>query len=310
MLLKLPFLLHPVAPAAVADHVLYNLILTGTGFVLAKSAAAYTTFSIILLLGQAFYLSHICSKHKMYPKSGYLPAVMYLMLTSVAPNLNYFGETLIVNWILLRVLDIMFGFSHTPDPRKTIFNAGMLLAFAGIFQITFLCFFLLLPVAMVMLRPFHPAEWAVAFMGYFTPYYFLWGVMFVTNSLHPVAGWLHLGFSTSLGIHGRVPWSVIIACVGIFIAAGLYGTQQNMTLSNIYIRRNWTVVMFYFIISLLAGFTTDASVSTSWGILLPAATIIASNGPLFEKSKWFSNFIFYFTLVFVSIVAITAHFGK
>ena len=310
MLLKCPFLFHPVAPAPVAGHYLYDLILSGLGAVFGKSAMAYTLVAVLSLTLQAFYLSHLCSKHRLYPRSGYLPAAMYLMLTSLAPNLNYFGETLFVNWILLRSLDVMFGFAQTSDPRKTIFNAGMLLAFAAIFQITFLEYFLLLPVAMVMLRPFHPAEWAVAIMGYFTPFYFLWGVMFVADNLHPAAGWLHLGFSPGIGAHGRLPWVVVLSCLAVSVAGGLYGTQQNMGLSSIYIRRNWTVVMFYFIISLLAGFTTDATVATAWGVLVPALAIIASNGPLFEKSKWFSNFIFYFTLVFVSVSAITAHYGS
>jgi hypothetical protein len=75
--------------------------------------------------------------------------------------------------------------------------------------------------------------------------------------------------------------------------------QQNVALSNIYVRRDWTAISFYLIISLLVGLMTDNAIKSAWLIAMPALSIIISHALLLEKNKRFSNFIFYFSLLFL-----------
>jgi len=259
----------------------------------------YTFLSIILLLIQSLYLKSIATRHKLFPRYTYIPAFVYLLLTSIYPAFNTFNETLLINWFLLGAIDVMFGFTQTTQPRKLIFNASLLLSMAALFQFTLLAFFLLLLVGMVMFRSFNVGEWSVAIMGYITPFYFLTSILFLADRSYLYSQWPHIGFSLSSQVDSI--FYIIFTLAGIFIllASGIYAMQKNVAMSNIYVRRDWIAFSFYLIISIVVAFLTDHSIKSAWLLTMPALSIIISHALLLEKNKRFSNFIFYFSLVFL-----------
>ncbi len=299
LLVKFPALLHPVAPVEVDGHFLYNDIVKGLNFVFMGGAFAYTMLSIVILFMQSVYLKAIASRHKLFPRPTYVPSFVYLVLTSIYLPFNSFGETLIVNWFLLGAVDIMFNFTQTNQPRKLIFNAGLLLSMAALFQFTLLAFFFLLLVGMVMFRPFNLGEWSVALMGYLTPFYFLACILFLVDRFGLLSQWPHIGFSFSSNVHSIFYIIVAIAGIMVLLASGVYAMQLNVAMSNIYVRRDWIALSFYLIISVFVGILTDQAIKTAWLITIPALSIIISHALLLEKNKRFSNFIFYFSLVFL-----------
>jgi len=299
LLVKFQVLLHPVAPVPVAGHFLYNYIIRVLYYVFRHGAFAYTMLTIVILFIQALYLKSISVRHKLLPRYTYIPAFVYILLTSIYPPFNSFNETLLLNWLLLGAVDFMFSFSQTTQPRKLIFNASFLLSMAALFQFTLLAYFFLLLVGMVLFRSFNLGEWSVAIMGYLTPLYFLVCILFLADKIRLFAQWPHIGFSLSTPVAS--PFYLIVTLAGIFIllASGVYATLQNVVLSNIYIRRDWIAISFYFIISIVVAFLTDEGIKTAWLITLPALSIVISHALLLEKNKRFSNFIFYFSLLFL-----------
>jgi hypothetical protein len=269
-------------------------------FVFRHGAFGYTLLAIVILFLQSLYLKSIASRHKLFPRSTYVPSFVFLLLTSIYPPFNTFTETLLINWLLLGAVDVMFDFTQTAQPRKLIYNASFLLSMAALFQFTVLAFFFLLLVGMVMFRPFNMGEWSVAMMGYITPFYFLACVLFLVDRFAVYAQWPHIGFSLSSNIVS--PFYLILTLAGIFIllASGIYAMQLNVAMSNIYIRRDWIALSFYLIISVFVAILTDEVVKTAWLITMPALSIIISHALLLEKNKRFSNFIFYFSLVFLT----------
>ena len=299
-------LLHAVAPEPVAGHFIYNYFIKAVSLVFQHNAFAYTILAIFVLFIQSLYLKSIATRHKLFPRYTYIPAFVYLLLTSIYPQFSTFNETLILNWLLLGAVDIMFGFTQTTQPRKLIYNAGFLLSMAALFQFTLLAFFLLLLVGMVMFRSFNIGEWSVAIMGYITPFYFLASILFLLDRFYLFSQWPHVGFS--LSSHVASVFYLILTLVGIFIllASGIYAMQKNVAMSNIYIRRDWIAISFYLIISIVVAFLTDRSIKSAWLITMPALSIIISHALLLEKNKRFSNFIFYFSLIFL-IFCLTAN---
>jgi len=292
-------LLHPVCPEPVARHFLYNYIIAGFNIVFRHNAFAFTLFAIFILFIQSLYLKSISVRHKLFPRYTYIPAFIYLLLTSIYLPFNSFNETVLLNWLLLGAVDIMFGFTQTTQPRKLIFNASFLLSLTALFQFTMLSFFLLLLVGMVMFRSFSLGEWSVALMGYITPFYFLAGILFLVDKFYLYSQWPHIGFS--LSGHVTSIFYLILTLIGIFIllASGIFAMQKNVAMSNIYVRRDWIAISFYLILSIVNAFLTDHSIKSAWLITIPALSIIISHALLLEKNKRFSNFIFYFSLVFL-----------
>ncbi len=299
LVVKMKILLHPIAPLPEPRHFLYNYILRGLHFVLKDNAFAYTLLGILLLFIQAVYLNSITARHKLFPRNTYIPAFVYLALTSIYPRFSLFNETLLINWLLLGAMDIMFGFSKTTQPRKLIYNAALLFCVASLFQFTMLAWFLLIIVGMVMFRPFHIGEWSVALLGYITPIYFTICILFLTDKLYLFTHWPHIGFSIS-PIKTLSAYAVItLGSLGLLLGSGLFAMQKNVPMSNIYIRRDWIAISFYLIISFMVAFLTEGYVKSAWLITLPAMSIIVSHALALEKNKRFSNFIFYFSIVFL-----------
>jgi hypothetical protein len=299
LVVKFPALLHPIAPDPVAGHFLFNYILKGLDFVFRHGAFAYTMLAIVILYVQAIYLKSIASRHKIFPRATYIPSFVFLLLTSIYLPFNSFSETLIVNWLLLGAVDVMFGFTQTTQPRKLIYNASFLLSMAALFQFTFLAFFFLLLVGMVLFRSFNLGEWSVAMMGYITPFYFLAGILFLADRFSVYAEWPHIGFSLSSHVTSIFYIITMVAGILILLASGIYAMQLNVAMSNIYVRRDWIALSFYLIISVFVAILTDEALRTAWLITMPALSIIISHAFLLEKNRRFSNFIFYFSLFFL-----------
>jgi hypothetical protein len=299
LLAKFPELLHPMAPVPVAGHFMFNYIIRALYVIFQHGAFAYTMLAIILLFVQSLYLKSIVTRHKLFPRNTYIPAFVYLLLTSIYPSYSYFSETIIVNWLLLGAIDYMFSFPQTTQPQKLLFNASFLLCMAALFQFTMLAFFFMLLVGMVLFRSFNFGEWCVALMGYATPLYFMACILFLSDRFALFVQWPHLGFS--LATHVASPFHLIVTLLGILIllASGIQAMQHNVAMSNIYIRRDWIAVSFYLIISIMVALLTDADVKSAWLITIPALSIVISHSLLMEKNKRFSNFIFYFSLVYL-----------
>jgi len=300
LVIKFQALLHPVAPVPVPGHFLYNYIIRALSFVFAHNGFAYTLLAIACILLQSLYIKSITIRHKLFPRYTYIPSYTFLLLTSIYPPFNSFSETLVVNWFLLGAMDIMFGFTQTNQPRKLIYNASFLLSMAALFQFTMLAFFLLLLVGMVMFRTFNLGEWSVALMGYFTPPYFLACILFLADRFRLFSEWRYIGYSLTSNVVS--PFFLIVSIAGILIllGCGIYAMQQNVAMSNIYVRRDWTAVSFYLIISVFVAILTDPGIKTPWLITIPALSIVISHALMLEKNKRFSNFIFYFSLVFLA----------
>ncbi len=299
LIVKIQVLLHPFTPEPVTGHFFYNYTLRAINIVFRHGAFAFTLFAIFLVFIQSLYLKSIATRHKLFPRDTYIPAFVYLLLTSIYPPFNSFNETLILNWLLLGAVDIMFGFTQTTQPRKLIFNASFLLSMAALFQFTLLSFFLLLLIGMVMFRSFSLGEWSVAIMGYATPFYFMAGILFLADKFYLYTHWPHAGFS--LSDHVVSIFYMILTLVGIFIllASGIFAMQKNVAMSNIYVRRDWIAISFYLILSVVNAFLTDHTVKSAWLITIPGLSIIISHALLLEKNKRFSNFIFYFSIIFL-----------
>ena len=299
LLVKFNVLVHPLLPVPIHNHFVYNTILKAATSVFAQFIYGYCFFVVANLFLQSIYIVNIISRHKLFHKVSYVPSYTYIILTSIFPVFNVFSETFIINWLLIGAMDVMFYFSQTNQPRKMIFNAGFLICVAALFQVTFLVFFLLLLVSMVMFRPFNLGEWSVALMGFLTPIYFFFGVLYLADKFLLIHQWLHIGFSLLPATHSSLFLFIILFGLFLLLSAGYYALQLNVAMSNIYVRRNWIVVSFYLIIALLAGFTTDSTISSAWLITIPPLSIIISHAFVLEKHKRFSNFIFYFSLLYV-----------
>lgn len=299
LLLKLQPLLHPLSPDAMPYHLVFAGLLKFFNNVLHFGAFSFTLLNVVLVFLQAMYINFIVAKYKLLPKVTYFPALAYILITSINPTFNYFSELMLINWLLLIALDIMLSFSQSLQPRKQIFNAGFVICLPFIIQFPAIGFVLLFFMALLLLRPFNIGEWVVGILGYLTPIYFFIGILFLVGQFSLLKQLPEIGFAIPKTMLRPVYlFSSIIGLI-ILLAAGFIGIQQQVAKMTIAVRRSWILMFLYLIVAVLTTFVSSSAINAEWVLVMPPLAIIIAHAFYVEKTKRFSNFIFYFSLVFV-----------
>ncbi len=287
---------NPVAPVLLPDVPAYNLLIYGLGKVIGSSAFGFTLIAALMLFCQSLYLNAITIKHRLFLKTTYLPAFYYLLLTSVFPGFSQFNNLIFVNWFMLIGLDIILSFTQPVHPRKYIFNAGFIVAVGALFQFSVVIYLLLVIVALLLMRPFSLSEWTVALLGAGVVIYFFTGVLFLTDSMYLYKKWFRFQADLPDQLLNKKYYVGLGVCLLVLISCGLYAMQTQLAKSTIYVRRVWAIVIGYLFISLPVAIFAPLERSASLLVALPALVLIVVQPLYLEKRKWFSNFIFYFSL--------------
>ncbi len=263
LVIKFPVLLNP-APALrqSEDHYLYNVLM---GF-LGPSELSPLFFSLLavaLLFIQAFLLNRLMILQKLFPKPGFLPAMVYLLISSFVPEWNQFSAPLLVNTLLIWIYYRMALLYNTHTPNGEVFNIGLLLGIASLFYEPAIVFLLLVPLALFVMRPFRIREWFIAFMGATMPYYFLGVILFLTDRFT----WQAILPAISLDLPD-IPESIFITVAMVllvlpFIAGGFY-VQANLAKMLIQVRKNWSLMLLFMIISLLIILVSGGNRYVNW----------------------------------------------
>lgn len=301
LVLKSGILVNPQSPVKIEGYFLYNSIVSLFNVLLGGSSFLYTLLAVVMLFVQALYVNHLSTRHRLFVRATYFPAFVFILLSSVHPNFNYFGVPLLVNWCVLVGIDICLTLHHSPNPRKNLFNAAFVFAVAGLLHFSGVGYLLVFLAALLLLRPFNAGEWTVAAMGYLTPFYFAAALLFIADMLPAFAHWPDLDFVVVRKIRFPLYLSVLSGGLLVLMGGGLFAMQQQMPKATIYVRRSWVAIMLYLVMSGLVALFGETSVNNAWLLTIPGLSLFIAHGLMMEKSKWFSNFIFYFSITLVLV---------
>lgn len=269
---------------------------------LGHSAFLITLFAVVNLFGQAIFLNRIANRHHLFPKSTYLPALSYILVTSLFKDWNYLSAALISNWLLLGALSEMLLLYAATDARKRIFNIGFFISLTALLVFPNIIFVGILFFALGILRPFKLAEWLVGCLGIITPFYFLVGVLFLTDHFNILRALFNFDFA----LPGKIKnLGMVISSFGFLLAIGMVGVYYlNYFMGRMLFQTKkwWWVVLASFFISLLAGIFTVAKGYNQWMAILIPCTFIIVNIWFEERRRWISSVLFYLFVAMVIFV--------
>lgn len=264
LVLKFPLFLHPFPPVLhQEDNYLYRFVLTVLNNLFGQAALPYAILSFILLFSQATLLNSICNYHKMLPRANYLPAMSYILVTSLLPDWGHFSAPLLINSIMIWCWYRMIVLYNSASPVKAIFNIGLFLGLATLFYIPAIAFLLLLFFALLIMRPFKIQEWFIGFLGFTSPYYFLILILYFVHQLH----WKNL-IPQIRFTFPAIPGSIwIIAAISLlvipFIIGGIY-VQNNLNKMLIHVRKSWSLLLAFLIAAVLVIIINKAGSYENW----------------------------------------------
>lgn len=295
LVLKFPLFLHPYLPVLhPEDNYIYRFILTILKSLFGNSAFLFSFLSFVVLFSQATLLNGICNYHKMLPRANYLPAMCYILLTSLLPDWSHFSAPLLINSILIWCWYRMVALYNSSKPVTSIFNIGLLLGLATLLYMPAIAFLILLFFSLLIMRPFRVQEWFIGFLGFTAPYYFLVLILYFSHQLHWTNLVPHIRFTFP-----AIPASIwIIASISLivipFIIGGIY-VQNNLNKMLIHVRKSWSLLLAFLIAAVFVIIINKAGSYENWivtampfAVFHAAAYYYSTNRFLIQALHWIS----------------------
>ncbi len=227
------------------------------------AALPYAILSFIILFSQATLLNSICNYHKMLPRANYLPAMCYILITSLLPDWGHFSAPLLINSIMIWCWYRMVALYNNPSPVTAIFNIGLFIGLATLLYVPAIAFLFMLFFALIIMRPLRIQEWFVGFVGFTSPYYFLILVLYFIHQLNWRNLVPHIRF-TFPATPGSI-WIIISISLLVipFVIGGIY-VQNNLNKMLIHVRKSWSLVLVFLISAILVIIINRAGSYETW----------------------------------------------
>lgn len=256
-------LLHPMAPLRQPDdHFLYIWLLDFLA-PLHLPPIIYTLIAFFLLYSQAIMFNRICNEQKMMAKPNYLAGMSYMLITTLFIEWNHFSAPLLINSLLIWIFYRVSILYNSNKPGAAIFNVGLIMGIVTLMYQPAIVFSLFLLMSLLIMRPLRVREWLIGLLGLTTPYYFLAIVLYLSNQWE----WKKLQPNISFNLPA-MPSSGIIT-VGIillilpFIIGGFF-VQNNLTKMLIQVRKSWSLLLVFLIVSMLIIVANGGNNYVNW----------------------------------------------
>ncbi len=305
--LKFPFFLHPEKYVVnEGDNYIYNILVKSIESVSGGAPIVYAVLAFLLLFVQATLLNRISNSLKLLPKPNFLVGMSYILVTSLVHEWNLFSAPLIVNSLLVWIYYRLTNLYNNNNPKTAIFNVSMLVGLLPLIYSPALVFLLLLMFAIVVTRPFRITEWLVALLGFTTPYYFLFVLLYLAGqwSWHKVIPPIsfHLPrLPASLWITGGIFFMVLPFLIGAWYA------QSNLGKMLIQVRKCWSLLLVLLIVTVLIFLVNPGNNYLHWlPVVLPLALFHAA-AYYYLPGKWFPVLLHWVIFAFVIMLHYTVH---
>lgn len=302
LVLKFSIFLHPTAPILhPEDNYLYRLIVQALESLFHRLPIFYSILTFLILFSQATLFNRICNHHKLLPKANFLPGMSYILITSLLQDWNHFSAPLLINSIMIWVYYQMIDLYSTHKPGAAIFNIGVWTGIVSLLYIPAMVFVLLVLFALITMRPFRIREWMVGLLGFTSPYYFLFLVLYLTGHW----SWRNMLPRLDMILPG-MPSSIWVT-IGIFLLIlpfiiGGYFVQKNLSKFLIQIRKSWSLLLLFLMMAVVIILINRANSYEPWILTAVPFTAFHAAAYYFPNRKTGPLILHWLTVAYIIAV--------
>ena len=227
-----------------------------------------------------------------------------MLITSLFPSWNFFSAPLLINSLMIWVWYRMLNLYNSSQPGSAIFNIGVLIGVASMLYFPAITFSLLMLFALVIMRPFRIREWIVGLIGVTIPYYFLFILLYLSDKWNWNIIFPNIRFSLPI-IPTNIWLTVSMALLVIPFVIGGFLVQANLTKMLIQVRKAWSLLLLYLMVSTLIIFMNPDPVYQTWLFTTIPFAAFHSAVYFFPHQRLFPNILHWLTVSFVIILFYT-----
>jgi hypothetical protein len=296
LLLKLPLFLYPKnIIASNKDGRLYQWLIS---LLPADNSLLYSVIAFALLYTQALMVNYLVNEYRMIAKGNYLPAMAYLLITSLLPEWNYLSSPVLANTLLIGMFIYLFRLYNSNKAKAQIFNIGLLAGVTSYIYFPSAAFIICILLGLMILKPFRLNEIVLFFLGCLTPYYFHAAYLFLFSELNFANFFPHL-FVKTPPIQNSIWLAASTVLLAIPFLVGGYYVQSNLGKMLIQVRKNWSILLLYLLLSFFVPFiNSDRSFHTWILIAVPFAAFHAC-AYFYPVKRTFPLLLFFITIGYI-----------
>jgi len=299
LLLKLPIFLYPKQIAATQnDEDFYQWLLSIINSFHQNNAVFCALLAFLLLYVQALMINYLVNENRLLTKQTFLPAMAYLLLTSLMPEWNYLTSPLVATtfivWILIKLLSLY----NVAGGRGQIYNTGLLLGISSYFYFPSASFLLCIILGLIILKPFRLNEVILLLMGCLTPYYFIGAYLFLKGKLS------FANFFPHISVQVPEVKSTLWLALGILLLAipfliGGFFIQRHLHKMLIQVRKAWSILLIFLVLAFFVPFVNSNSSFSNWILLAIPFSCFHASTYFFPAKKWLPHLLFFLTVGYI-----------
>jgi len=296
LLLKLPLFLYPKnIVASQIDGRLYQWLIS---LLPADNTRLYSIIAFLLLYIQALMINYMVNEYRMIIKATYLPAMAFLLLTSLLPEWNFLSSPMLANTFIIWMFIYLFRLYNSANAKAQVYNIGLIAGITSYIYFPSAAFIVCILLGLMILKPFRWNEIVLFFLGCLTPYYFHAVNLFLFSKLN------FANFFPHISIQPPDIKNSIWLAGGIFLLTvpfliGGYYVQANLRRMLIQVRKNWSVLLIYLLLAFFIPFiNSDQSFHTWILVTVPFAAFHAC-AYFYPLKRWFPLLMFFITIGYI-----------
>ena len=222
---------------------------------------------------QSIWFNRTVEKTKIFESKNMGAGMVYMTVSSIFVEFNYFDLPILVNFGLLFLLDQLLLIQHREAVLSRFYNAGFVVGLLGLAHPDFFILIPLILVCLLAIKPILIRELLLYVLGFLTPYYFLLGVGYLFDSIPNINIKGHFTQFRLAGIDLTQPRLIVLGA--ITLALLFYGFIQNKQLSrftSVKIKRTMDWILIFSIgLAIITAFSDGKDYSIFNYIVIPVS---------------------------------------
>lgn len=296
LLLKMPLFLYPKnITATPVDGRLYQWLIS---LLPSANGAVCSLLSFIILYTQALMINYLVNEYKMIARVNYLPAMAYLLLTSLLPEWNFLSSPMLANTFILWMFIYLFRLYSAANARPQVYNIGLIAGITSYIYFPSAAFILCILLGLMILKPFRVNEIFLFLLGCATPYYFHIVYLFLADRLNFANFFPHI--SVKIPVIKNSIWlaAAILLLTIPFLLGGFY-VQTHLRKMLIQVRKNWSILLLYLLLAFFVPFINSDPSFQTWILVTAPFAAFHACAYFYPVKRWFPLLLFFITLGFI-----------
>lgn len=278
-ILNLVIFIQPEKFVVVETHAPFaRLFFTLTDLIFNNNKYALGILAVILIFTQSLMLNSLVSNARLFETVTFVPAIIYALVACLFRDFLFLTPALLSMTFIILALGKSLRFFKQHHCYADVFDMGFLIAAASLFYMPAFLLFVLLFVALTVMRAFNWREWVIGLCGFLTMYFLTGAYYYLTDGL---GGFIqHHILSASPEIENNIKAGIDLPVVGgftgILLIAALLMFIPNFLKSVVQARKFFALTGWTFLLlGLSALFSSAVSLSDFLVLAVPLSIVIS-----------------------------------